>query len=71
MSYVDVYAETVVISTFDDRDILDKAIYLTGNVNDNSVVKIRVRGDIRSCYAKYVYSNCLHLRTSFDSKKPN
>ena len=65
MSYVDVYAETVVISTFDDRDILDKAIYLTGNVHDNSVVKIRVKGDIRSCHAKYVYSNCLHFKDKF------
>ena len=27
MSYVDCYAETVVISTFDDCDILDKAIH--------------------------------------------
>ena len=42
---VDVYAKTVVISTFDDCDILDKVIHITGNVYNDLVVTIKVRKD--------------------------
>ena len=31
MSYANGYAETVVISAFDDCDILGKAVHITGN----------------------------------------
>ena len=57
MSYVDGYVENVVISAFDDCDILDKAIYSTGNVNNYSMVTIKARKDMRSRNAKYVYYN--------------
>ena len=61
MSYVD-YVENVVISAFDDCDILDKAIYSTGNVNNYSMVTIKARKDMRSCNAKYVYYNYRRVR---------
>ena len=57
MLYVDGYAlETVVISTFNDCE-LDKAIHLSGNEYNDSMVTIKVREVIRSRYAKYVYFN--------------
>ena len=49
MPYVDVYTEAVVIS------IRIKQINLTGNVYNDSEVTIKVKEDIRSCYAKYVF----------------
>ena len=33
---------------------MDKTNQLTGNVYSDSEVKIKVKEDIRSCYAKYV-----------------
>ena len=62
MSYVDGYVENVVISAFDDCDILDKAIYSTGNVNNYSMVTIKARKDMRSRNAKYVYYNYCRVR---------
>ena len=65
MSYVDLvdgYVENVVISAFDDCDILDKAIYSTGNVNNYSMVTIKARKDMRSRNAKYVYYNYCRVR---------
>ena len=62
MSYVDGYVENVVISAFDDCDILDKAIYTTGNVNNYSMVTIKARKDMRSRNAKYVYYNYCRVR---------
>ena len=60
---MDGYAKTVVISIFDDCDILDKAIHLTRNVNRDSMVTVKVRKDrdlvTRS---KYVYYNFSHVR---------
>ena len=49
MPYVDVYTEAVAIS------ILYKTNQLTGNVNNDSKVTIKVKEDIRSCNAKYVF----------------
>ena len=51
MSYVDGYAETFVISTFDNCDIFYYSIATT-----------KVREDMRSRYAKYVYCNYSHVR---------
>ena len=62
MSYVDGYVENVVISAFDDCDILDKAIYSTGNVKNYSMVTIKARKDMRSRNAKYVYYNYCRVR---------
>ena len=62
MSYVDGYVENVVISAFDDCDILDKAINSTGNVNNYSMVTIKARKDMRSRNAKYVYYNYCRVR---------
>ena len=62
MSYVDGYVENVVISAFDDCDILEKAIYSTGNVNNYSMVTIKARKDMRSRNAKYVYYNYCRVR---------
>ena len=61
MSYVDVYAETVVISAFDDCYISGKAVHLAENVYD-SMVTIKVGKDMRSRYAKYIYYNYPHVR---------
>ena len=49
MPYVDVYTEAVVIS------ICIKKNQLTGNVYNHSEVTIKVKEDIRSWYAKYVF----------------
>ena len=56
---MDGYGKTVVTSTFDDCDILDKAIHLAGNVYNDSMVTIEKTG---SRYAKYVYYNYSHIR---------
>ena len=62
MLYVDGYTlETVVISTLNDCE-LDKAIHLSRNVYNYSMVTIKVREVIRSRYAKYVYFNYSHAR---------
>ena len=57
MSYVDGYVENVVISAFDDCDILDKAIYSTGNV--------KARKDMRSRNAKYVFFFFFKVQTIY------
>ena len=64
MLYVDGYVENVVISAFDDCDILDKAIYSTRNVNNYSMLTIKARKDMRSRNAKYVYYNYCRVRLS-------
>ena len=46
MPYVNVYTEAVVMY---------KTNQLTGNVYNDSEVTIKVKEDIRSCYAKYVF----------------
>ena len=62
--HVDGYAKAVVISTFDDCDILDKASHLTVNVYHDSILTIKVRKDM------YVYCNysrvriCEHVRNT-------
>ena len=62
MLYVDGYAvETVVNSTFNDCE-LAKAIHLSGNAYNDSMVTIKMREDVRSRYAKYVYFNYSHAR---------
>ena len=47
MPYVDVYTEAVVIS-------IHKTNQLTRNVYNDSEITVKVKEDIRSCYAKYV-----------------
>ena len=47
--YEDVYTDGVVIS------ICIKQIQLTGNVYSDSEVTIKVKEDIRSCYAKFFF----------------
>ena len=59
MLYVDGYAPETVIATFNDCE-LDKAINLSRNVYNDSMVTIK--GDIRSRYAKYVYFKYSHAR---------
>ena len=49
MPYVVDYAEAVVIS------ICIKTNQLIGKVYNHSEVTIKVKEDIRSCYAKYVF----------------
>ena len=48
MPYVDVYTEAVVIS-------IHKTNQLTRNVYNDSEITVKVKEDIRSCYAKYVF----------------
>ena len=45
----------LVISAFDDCDISGKAVHLTGNVYNDSMMTIEAGKEMRSRYAKSVY----------------
>ena len=61
MLYVDGYALEIVISTFNDCE-LDKAIYLSRSVYNDSMATIKMKEVIRSRYVKYVYFDYSHAR---------
>ena len=67
MPYVDVFAENVVILTFDDRD---QAIYLTGNVFNDLMVTIKVRKKMLSRYAKYECVRSMFFAYNRDNAMP-
>lgn len=65
ISRFDVYAHTVVSTSFIDCDVLDKTNNLTLHVYNDAVITIKsYTQSTRSRYSKYVYYNYRHNKSN-------
>ena len=61
---LDLYCETIVNSSLNDFNILEKATDLTVHVYSDTVVTINITKNTRSRYSKYLYYNYRHVKLS-------
>ena len=61
---LDLYCETIVNSSLNDFNILEKATDLTVHVYSDTVVTINITKNTRSRYSSYLYYNYRHVKLS-------